>query len=113
MLLSVDEKEGALVPNPVTPLAVKVLSAGPQVDEAPAVLCESRHRLLPFTLQMVIPVLSPVTVHLKIKVPPGQVEGGPVSCPATTPGEKNAWKHLPPENTTGCSILLFTMVMMI
>ena len=37
MLLSVDEKEVAFVPNPVTPLAVKVLS-GPQLDVVPAVL---------------------------------------------------------------------------
>ena len=96
VLLSVDEKEGALVPNPVTPLAVKVLSAGPQLDVVSAVLCPSRHSLFPPTLQMVTPLMSPVTVHLKVKVSPGQVGGGAVSCPATTPGEKNAWKHLPP-----------------
>ena len=112
VLLSVDEKEGALVPNPVTPLAVKVLSAGPQLDVVSAVLCESRHSLLPPTLQMVIPVLSPVTVHLKVKVSPGQVGGGAVNCPATTPGEKRNI-YLLPEYTTGCSILLVTMVMMI
>ena len=85
VLLSVDEKEVAFVPNPVTPLAVKVLSAGPQLDVVPAVLCVSRHSLLPLTLQMVIPFLSPVTVHLKVKVSPGQVGGGAVNCPVTSP----------------------------
>ena len=79
--LSVDEKEG---PNPVPILAVKT-RPGPQVDVVPAVLCVSRHSLLPLTLQMVIPFLSPVTVHLKVKVSPGQVGGGAVNCPVTSP----------------------------
>ena len=83
--LSVDEKEVAFVLNPVTPLAVKMLSAGPQLDVVPAVLCDSRHSLLPPTLQMVIPLVSPVTVHLKVKVSPGQVGEGAVNCPATPP----------------------------
>ena len=77
--LSVDEKEGL---NPVPILAVKT-RPGPQVDVVPAVLCASRHSLLPPTLQMVTPFLSPVTVHLKVKVSPGQVGGGAVNCPAT------------------------------
>ena len=83
--LSVDKKVVAFViPNPVTAIAVKALP-GPQLDEAPAVVCESRHSLLPPTLQTVIPVLSPVTVQVKIIIPPGQVGGAPVNCPATSP----------------------------
>ena len=70
--LSVDEKEVAFVPNPVPGEAVKAIP-GPQVDVAPAVLCTRIHSLLPPTLQMVIPLLSPVTLHLKAKVSPGQV----------------------------------------
>ena len=94
--LSVDEKEVTLVPNPVPVVTVKALP-GPQVDEALAVLCPRIHSLLPPpTLQIVVPLMSPATVHLKVKVSPGQVGGAAVNCPATTPGEKNAWKHLPP-----------------
>ena len=77
--LRVDVKER---PNPVSILAVKT-RPGPQVDVVPAVLCVSRHSLFPPTLQMVIPFLSPITVHLKVKVSPGQVGGGAVNCPAT------------------------------
>ena len=76
--LSVDKKEVALgIPNPDTPLAVKALP-GPQLDEAPAVLCGSRHSL-PSTLQVVTPFLSPVTLQVKIIIPPGQVGGAAVS----------------------------------
>ena len=83
MPLSVDVKEVALVvPNPVPGVAVKGL-VDPQGTEAPAVLCASRHSLLPPTLQMVTPFLSPVTVHLKVKVSPGQVGGAAVNCPVT------------------------------
>ena len=82
---SVDEKEVALVPNPVPGVAVKALS-GPHIDVAPAVLCDRMHSLPPPTLQMVIPLMSPVTVHLKVKVSPGQVGGAAVSSPATSPG---------------------------
>ena len=86
--LSVDEKEVALViPNPVLDLAVKVLP-GPHVDMAPTVLSEKIHALLPPTLQVVNPLLYPVTVHLKVKVSPGQVGGAAVSCAVTSPGEK-------------------------
>ena len=84
--LSVDEKEVTLVPNPVPDLAVKT-SRGPQMEED-VDLCTRVHSLLPFTLQMVIPFLSPVTVHLKAKVSPGQVGGATVSCPATSSGKK-------------------------
>ena len=83
--LSVDEKEVALVPNPVTPLAVKA-SLGLQVGEVDP--CRRVHSLVPFTLQKVNPFLSPVTVHLKEKVSPGQVGGGAINCPATSPGGK-------------------------
>ena len=82
--LSVDVKEGPLVPNPVSDLAVKTLF-GLQREDAD--LCTRVHSLLPPTLQMVNPLMSPVTVHLKVKVSPGQVGGGPVSCPVTSPGE--------------------------
>ena len=80
--LSVDEKEVALVPNPVPDLAVKT-PRGPQMEED-VDLCTRVHSLLPFTLQMVIPFLSPVTLHLKVKVSSGQVGGAAVSCPATS-----------------------------
>ena len=85
--LSIDEKEVPLVPNPVAPIAVKALP-GPQVDVVPAVVCDSRHSLLPPTLQRVTPFLSPVTVHLKVKLSPGQVEGGALNCAVTLPGER-------------------------
>ena len=85
--LSVDEKEVALVPNSLPGVTVKAL-ADPQGTGAPAVLCTRGHSLLPPTLQMVTPFMSPVTVHLKVKVSPGQVGGGGMNCPATSPGEK-------------------------
>ena len=89
--LSVDEKEVAVVPNSAPDVALKALPA-PHVDVTPAVLCARKHSLLLPTLQIVTPLLSPVTVHLKVKVPPGQVGGAAVNCPATSPGEKSAWK---------------------
>ena len=82
--LSVDEKEVPLVPNPVPVVTVKGLP-GPQGPGALAVLCTREHSLLLPTLQMVIPLMSPVTVHLKVKVSPGQVGGAAVSCAVTTP----------------------------
>ena len=83
MPLSVDKKEVAfVVPNPDTAVAVKALS-GPHVDVVSAVLCERIHSLLPPTLQMVTPFLSPVRVQVKIIIPPGQVGGAAVNCPAT------------------------------
>ena len=93
--LSVDVK-GPLVPNPLSGVAVKARlpSLGPQVA-GEVDICARVHRLLlSFTLQRVVPL--PVTLHLKVKVSPGQVGEGPVSCPVTSPGEKGPWKHLPP-----------------
>ena len=80
--LSVDVKEVALVPNPVSGVALK---APPDPHVAPAVLCERIHSLLPFTLQRVTPLLSPPTVQLIVKLPPGQVGGVAVNHPATSP----------------------------
>ena len=81
--LSVDEKEVALVPNSVPALAVNI-SPRPQI-EVEVDLCNRLHSSLVLfpTLQMVIPLMFPVTVHLKVKVSPGQVGGGAVNCPAT------------------------------
>ena len=64
---SVDEKELALVPKPVPVVTVKALP-DPQGLEVPAVLCNRAQAILPFTLQMVIPLTSPPTVHLKVKI---------------------------------------------
>ena len=94
--LSVDEKEVALVPKPVPVVTVKGLP-DPQGLGSSAVLCTREHSLLPPTLQMVIPFLFPVTVHLKVKVSPGQVGGAAVSCPVTTPG-----RDIKFPNTTYC-----------
>ena len=85
MPLSVDMNEGPCVPNPAPNTAVKV-SLGPQMEED-VDLCTRVHSLLPPTLQMVIPVLFPVTLHLKVKVPPGQVGGAAVNCPLASPGD--------------------------
>ena len=91
--LSVDVKEVALVPNPVPVVTMKGLP-DPQGPKSSAVLCTREHSLLPPTLQMVIPFMSPVTLHLKVNVLPGQVGGGAVNCPETTPGNKtNERKH--------------------
>ena len=85
MPLSVDENKVALVPNPVPVVTVKGLPV-PQRPGALAVLCSRVHSwVLPPTLQMVIPFLSPVTVHLKVKVSPGQVGGAAVNLPPTLP----------------------------
>ena len=87
--LSVDVKKVALVvPNSGPDLAAKVLFS-PHIDVAPVVPCNRPHSLLPPTLQMVTPRMSPVTVHLKVKVLPGQMEGAAVNCPLTSPGRKN------------------------
>ena len=81
--LSVDVKEVALVPgpNPTPDLAVKALPA-PQSEEE-VDLWTSPHSMLPFTLQVVKPFLSPVTVHLKVKMSPGQVGGAATNSPIT------------------------------
>ena len=92
VVLSVDVK-GPLAPNPLSGIAVKrgLVPLDMQVLADPVVRCGRTHRLLlllllPFTLQTVVPVMSPVTVHLKVKVSSGQVGGGAVSCPVTSPG---------------------------
>ena len=81
--LSVDEKEVALVPNPVPGTAVKAWlpSIGPQ-EALPIDRCARVQKLLlPFTLQMVVPL--PFTVHPKVMVLPGHVERAGKNCPAT------------------------------
>ena len=81
--LSVDEKEVALVPNPVPGVAVKSLF-GPQVV-VEVDICDRVHNLLLLsTLQIVIPFI-PSTLHVKEKVSPGQVGGGAANCPDTLP----------------------------
>ena len=89
MPLRVDEKDGPFVPNPLSDLDVKMFP-GPQIGEE-SVLCTKLHLLLSpslllFTLQMVSPLIFPVTVHLKVKVSPGQVGGAAVNCPVTSTG---------------------------
>ena len=68
MPLSVEEKEVAFVPGPkpVLALAVRVLF-GPQIC-VEFELCTRPHSLLLFTLQMVIPLLPPVTLHVKVNL---------------------------------------------
>ena len=86
--LSVDVK-GPLDANPLSDIAVKrwLVPLGIQVSTSPGDTCCRRHRslLLLFTLHRVIPLMSPVTVHLKVKVSPGQVEGAAVNCAVTSP----------------------------
>ena len=86
--LSVDEKEVAFVPGPkpVSALAVRV-RFGPQIC-VEVELCDKIHSLLPPTLHVVSPLVSPVTMHLKAKVSPGQVRGAAVNVPVTSPGGK-------------------------
>ena len=85
--LSVDVKEVAPVPNPVPDLAVKT-SLGPHIEEDVDV-CAKVHSGVPTpTLQIVLPLISPVTVHLKVKVSPGEVGGAAVNCPATAGKQK-------------------------
>ena len=83
-----EENEGPLVPNPIPGLAVKALS-GPQIEEAVIDLCDRGHSLLPPTLpptlQVVIPVSFPSTVHVMEKVSPGHVGGAALNCPSTHP----------------------------
>ena len=86
--LSVDVKEVAPdVPNPLPVVTVKSVE-DPHKEEIPPVLCGRTHSLLAPTLHMVNPFMSPVTVQVKVKVSPGQVGGGAVTCPATLPGVK-------------------------
>ena len=89
MLLSVDVKEVAFVPNSAPGLALKALPGPQLIIEEEFVRCvRALHSLLPPTLQMVNPLMSPVTLHLKVKVSPGQVGGATVSCPVTSPGDR-------------------------
>ena len=86
--LSVDKYEGPLVPNPAPEIAVKTLP-GPQIGEE-SVRCIILHLLLSpslllFTLQIVTPLMFPVTVQLKVKVSPAQVGWAAVNCPVTAP----------------------------
>lgn len=87
MLLSVDVKEVERVPNPVPVVTVKRLP-DPQGPGALAVLCSRVHSLVPPTLQMVIPFVSP-TVHWKVNVSPGQAGAAAVNCPTTAPGDEH------------------------
>ena len=87
--LSVDVKKVALVPgpNPTPDLAMKAKPA-PQAEEE-VDLWTTTHSLLLPTLQMVSPLLSPVTVHPKMKVSPGQVGGAAMNCPITSSALKD------------------------
>ena len=48
------------------------------------------HTLFPPTLQVVNPVMSPVTLHVKVKVPSEHVGGAAVNCPVAAP----AWRGM-------------------
>ena len=87
--LSVDVK-GPLDPKPLSDIAVKGWLAPLDIQmEVLVDICARVHRLLlPPTLQMVVPL--PLTVHVKVKVSPGQVGGAAVICPVTSPGAKYA-----------------------
>ena len=84
--LSVDEKEVAFVPNSSPGVAIKPL-LGPQVAVEVEKCGRVHWLLLSFTLQIVIPLMFPTTVHVKVKVSSGQVGGAGMNCPATSPGE--------------------------
>ena len=81
--LSADVKEVAFVPNPIPGVAVKSLPDPQVVVEVE--ICDRVHKLLLLsTLQIVIPFI-PSTLHVKVKVSPGQVGGGAANCPDTLP----------------------------
>ena len=86
--LSVDENKVAFVPNPVLDLAMKTFFPPiGQQEKLSVEKCAREHQLLlAFTLQMLYPLLSPVTLHLKVKVSPGQVGGAAVNCADASPG---------------------------
>ena len=100
--LSVDVKR-PLDPNSLSCVAVKARlpSLGPQVTVEVDICARVQRLVLLFTLQRVVPpLLSPVTVHLKVKVSPGQVGGGAVNCPATSPESMAKKKeHCSPTHT--------------
>ena len=87
--LSVDEKEELVVPNPAPVVAEKAL-CGPQWAELPADACDNVHGLFPPTLQVVNPVMSPVTLHVKAKLPSEHTGGAAVNCPVAAP----AWREM-------------------
>ena len=86
--LSVDENEGPIVPNPVPGLAVKSSFGPHMLSLSFAVVSVRTHSMLPFTLQMMIPLMSAWTVQLKVKVSPGQVAGAGVNILIPLPTEK-------------------------
>ena len=96
--LSVDEKDVAFVPNPVPVVTVKSLLFPFPHERSLGVVCgktqshcaETHSLLAPPTLQMVTPLMSPVTVHLKVKVSLLQVGGAARNCPS--PGENCSYK---------------------
>jgi len=81
--LNVEEKEVAVVPNPVPDLALKALPR-PQSEEG--VDLWTRTHSVP-TLQVVIPLMFPKTVHPKVNVSAGQVGEAGENCPAASPEE--------------------------
>lgn len=83
--LNVEEKKVAVVPNPVPDLAVMALPR-PQTEEV-ADLCTRGHSLLLPTLQEVIPLMFPKTVHPKVNASAGQVGEAGENCPAASPEE--------------------------
>ena len=93
VVLSIDVNRVAFgSPNPATGVAVKAMFNGPLGPQlaVPADKCASVHTLIePPTLQRVVPVVSPVTLQVKVKVSPGQVEGAGVNCPETSPENKH------------------------
>ena len=80
MPLSVDEK---VFSNLLPDLAIKALP-GPQIEED-IDLCDRGHSLFPFTLQVVTPLMSPLTIHVKLNAVSGQLRGAAVNCPVTSP----------------------------
>ena len=71
---------------------------GPQIVDEVVDICERGHSLLLFTLQMVIPLMFPKTVHLNVNASPGQVGEAAVNSPATSPGDKYSHLHMITEN---------------
>ena len=83
--LSVDVNKGPFVPNPFPGLAVKASSGPHMVGLSCVDSCNRTHSLLPFTLQMVIRLMSPTTVHSKVKTFSGHVAGAVVNCLPVSP----------------------------
>ena len=87
MPVSVEE----LYPNSVPSVAMKAVCGTHRgAAVVPADAFASVHSLLSFNLQRVDPLLLPVRVHLKVKVPPGQEEVS-ASCPVTSPDRKDIY----------------------